>query len=304
MQSLLSADGSAAPGEALIKDGSTATFMADVVDASHDTPIIVDFWAPWCGPCKTLGPTLEKAVREAKGAVRLVKIDVDKNQDLAGQLQVSSIPAVYAFKDGRPVDRFVGALPESQIKAWVRKVMGSGGVAAALAEALDQARAALDSGDLPLAGNIYSQILQHDPANAQALAGMGRLFVAKGDRAKAKEMLAMVPEESATHADVAGLRTLLELTEGQGAIRPTAELEAALAANPKDHAARFDLAMAKFSAGDREGSMDELLELIRRDRAWNEEAGRKQLLKMFEAFGATDPLVAGSRRRLSSILFS
>jgi putative thioredoxin len=304
MQSLLSADGSAAPGAALISDGSTATFMAEVVDASHDVPIIVDFWAPWCGPCKTLGPILEKLVREAKGAVRLVKIDVDKNQELAMQLQVSSIPAVYAFKDGRPVDRFVGALPESQIKAWVRKLMGSGGVAAALAEALEQARAALDAGDLPLAGNIFSQILQHEPTNPSALAGMGRLFIAKGDRAKAKEILAQVPEESATHAEVAGLRTLLELTEGQGAIRPASELEAALAANPKDHAARFDLAMAKFSAGDREGSMDELLELIRRDRAWNEEAARKQLLKMFEAFGATDPLVASARRRLSSILFS
>jgi len=304
MQSLLSADGSAAPGAALIIDSTTATFMTDVVDASHDVPIIVDFWAPWCGPCKTLGPILEKLVREAKGAVRLVKIDVDKNQELAAQLQVSSIPAVYAFKDGRPVDRFVGALPESQIKAWVRKLMGSGGVAAALAEALEQARAALDAGDLPLAGNIYSQILQHEPTNPSALAGMGRLFIAKGDRAKAKEILGQVPEEAATHADVVALRTLLELTEGQGAIRPIGDLEAALAANPKDHAARFDLAMAKFSAGDREGSMDELLEVIRRDRAWNEEAARKQLLKMFEAFGATDPLVASARRRLSSILFS
>jgi putative thioredoxin len=304
MQSLLSADGSATPGAALIIDSTTATFMTDVVDASHDVPIIVDFWAPWCGPCKTLGPILEKLVREAKGAVRLVKIDVDKNQELAVQLQVSSIPAVYAFKDGRPVDRFVGALPESQIKAWVRKQMGSGGVAAALAEALEQARAALDAGDLPLAGNIFSQILQHEPTNPSALAGMGRLFIARGDRAKAKEILAQVPEESATHADVAALRTLLELTEGQGAIRPIGELEAALAANPKDHAARFDLAMTKFSAGDREGSMDELLEVIRRDRAWNEEAARKQLLKMFEAFGATDPLVASARRRLSSILFS
>lgn len=304
MQSLLSADGSAAPGEALIKDSSTAAFMADVVDASHDVPVIVDFWAPWCGPCKVLGPILEKLVREAKGAVRMVKIDVDKNQDLAGQLQVSSIPAVYAFKDGRPVDRFVGALPESQIKAWIRKLMGSSGVAAALAEALEQARTALDAGDLPLAGNLYSQILQHDPTNAPALAGMGRLFVARGDRAKAKELLAQVPEDAATHADVVGLRTLLELTEGQGAIRPLAELEAALAANPKDHAARFDLAMSKFSSGDREGSMDELLEVIRRDRAWNEEAARKQLLKMFEAFGATDLLVASARRRLSSILFS
>jgi len=288
----------------LIKDSSDDAFEQDVLVASKQTPVIVDFWAPWCGPCKTLGPMLEKLVREAKGAVRMVKIDVDQNQDLAAQLQVSSIPAVYAFKDGRPVDRFVGALPESQIKAWVRKLMGSGGVAAALAEALEQARGALDAGDLPLAGNIYSQILQHEPTNAQALAGMGRLFVAKGDRAKAREMLAMVPEEAATHADVAGLRTLLELTEGQGEIRPMADLEAALAANPKDHAARYDLAMIKFAAGDREGSMDELLEVIRRDRAWNEEAARKQLLKMFEAFGATDPLVASARRRLSSILFS
>jgi putative thioredoxin len=304
MQSILSADGSATPGAALIIDSTTATFMADVVDASHDTPIIVDFWAPWCGPCKTLGPILEKLVREAKGAVRLVKIDVDKNQELAMQLQVSSIPAVYAFKDGRPVDRFVGALPESQIKAWVRKLMGSSGAAAALAEALDQARTALDAGDLPLAGNIYSQILQVEPNNPAALAGMGRLFIAKGDRAKAKEILAQIPEELATHADIAALRTLLDLTEGQGSIRPVTELEAALAANPKDHAARFDLAMAKFSSGDREGSMDELLDIIRRDRAWNEEAARKQLLKMFEAFGATDPLVASARRRLSSILFS
>lgn len=306
MQTLISGDGKggATGADQLIKDGDTKSFMTDVIDASYEQAIIVDFWAPWCGPCKTLGPMLEKLVREAKGAVRLVKIDVDRNQDLAMQLQVSSIPAVYAFKDGRPVDRFVGALPESQLKQWVRRLMGASGAAAAVAEAVAQARAALDQGDLGLAANIYGQVLKQEPTNPAAIGGMGRVLVARGQRDQAKQLLASVPDEQANHQEVTGLRALIELTEGETSGRSPTELAATLDANPKDHGARYELAMVKFAQGDREAAVDELLEIVRRDRAWNEEAARKLLLKLFDAFGSTDPLTQSARRRLSSILFS
>jgi putative thioredoxin len=292
----------------LIKDGSTESFMADVIDASAQTAIIVDFWAPWCGPCKQLGSALEKAVAAAKGAVRLVKINVDENQELAQQMRIQSIPAVYAFKDGRPVDGFVGALPEGQVKQFVQKLASLGPGAAApspVADALALAKAALESGDQARAANIWSQVLQMEPGNIEALSGLARFAIAKKDFAKAKELLARVPAGQATGPEIVAAKAALELAEaGAKSAGASAEFEARLAQNPKDHQARIDLSLALFAAGEREKAIDQLLESIRLDRAWNEQAARKQLLKLFEAVGLADPLTVAARKRLSAILFS
>jgi len=299
--------GGAAAGDAnLVKNGSTATFMADVIDASHDAAIVVDFWAPWCGPCKQLGPALEKAVRDAKGAVRLVKINIDENQDLAAQMRIQSIPAVYAFKDGRPVDGFVGALPDSQVKQFVGKLAAAAAPGASpIAEAVALAKEAFAAGDLPRAANVFAQIIQHDPGNVDAMAGMARIAIAKKDLKQAKEILEKIPAEHANHAEVTAARAGLELAEAgakaQGAV---GELKARLERDPKDHQARIDLASALFAAGEREPAIDQLLELVRRDREWNEQAARKQLVKFFEAMGPADPLTLTARRRLSSLLFA
>jgi len=293
----------------LIKDGSTESFMADVIEASSQAAIVVDFWAPWCGPCKQLGPALEKAVAAAKGAVRLVKINVDENQELAAQMRIQSIPAVYAFKDGRPVDGFVGALPEGQVKQFVQKLAslgpGGGEAASPVADALALAKSAQQAGDMARAANIWTQVLQMEPANIEAIAGLARFAVTKKDFAKAKEMLALVPADQAGQAEIAAAKAALELAEaGAKTAGATAELEARLAQDPKDHQARLDLAGALFAAGEREKAIDQLLESIRLDRAWNEQAARKQLLKLFEAVGLADPLTVASRKRLSAILFS
>ncbi|HVA12403.1 MAG TPA: thioredoxin [Stellaceae bacterium] len=290
----------------LVKNGSTDTFMADVIDASHDTAVVVDFWAPWCGPCKQLGPALEKAVRDAKGAVRMVKINIDENKELAAQMRIQSIPAVYAFKDGRPVDGFVGAVPESQIKQFVGKLAAAAGPGASpIAEAVALAKEALAAGDQPRAANIYEQVIQHDPGNVDAMAGLARIALAKKDLKEAAELLAEIPAEHAGHVDVVAARAGLELAEtGAKAAGAIGELEARLAADPNDHQARLDLAAALFAAGEREPAIDQLLDAVRRDREWNEQAARKQLVKFFEAIGLGDPLTVQSRKRLSSILFS
>jgi putative thioredoxin len=299
--------GAAAAGDAnLIKNSSTATFMADVIDASHDAAVVVDFWAPWCGPCKQLGPALEKAVRDAKGAVRLVKINIDENPDLAQQMRIQSIPAVYAFKDGRPVDGFVGALPDSQVKAFVTKLAAAAGpTASPVAEAVALAKEAFTAGDHPRAANIFAQVVQHDPGNVDALAGLARIAIAKKDLKQAREMLAKIPADQASHAEVTAARTGLELAEaGAKATGAIDDLKARLERDPKDHQARLDLASALFASGEREPAIDQLLEIVRRDREWNEQAARKQLVKFFEAIGLSDPLTVQSRKRLSSILFS
>jgi putative thioredoxin len=290
---------------ALIKNSTTATFMADVIEASREAAVVVDFWAPWCGPCKQLGPMIEKAVRDARGAVRLVKINIDENQELAAQMRIQSIPAVYAFKDGRPVDGFVGAIPESQIKQFVGRLAGDTAGPDPVAEAVALAKEAVAAGDHARAANIYTQVLEHDPANIDAIAGLARAAIARKDFAKAKQFLDRAPKEQAGHAEIAAARAALELAEaGSKAAGQIGALKARLEADPKDHQARYDLSAARFAAGEREQAIDDLLELIRRDRAWNEEAARKQLLKFFEAIGLADPLTVAARRRLSAILFS
>jgi putative thioredoxin len=298
-----------APAGDLVKDVNTASFRADVLDASMQVPVIVDFWAPWCGPCKQLGPVIEKAVKDARGAVRLVKINVDENQELAAQMRIQSIPAVYAFFQGRPVDGFVGAQPESAIKQFIARLTKLAGGAepgpSPIDEALEHAEAALKEGDHEAASAIFAQILEHEPGNVKALGGMVRCCIAVGELDQAKKFLAQVPSAQANDPAIAGARAQLELAEaGQKAAGQSQELRARVEANPKDFDARFALAQALFAGGDREGGIDQLLEIIRVNRAWNEEAARRELVKFFEAMGPTDPLTLSARRRLSSLLFS
>jgi putative thioredoxin len=300
-------NGAVAAGD-LIKNSSQAAFMADVVDGSRDVPVIVDFWAPWCGPCKQLGPMLEKAVREAKGAVRMVKINVDEAQELAAQMRIQSIPAVYAFFQGRPVDGFVGALPESQIKAFIQRLTQLGGGEAGpspVEEALEAAKQALAENDLGTASAIYGQVLAHEPGNIPATAGLARAHLMAGDAGRARALIDAVPKDKAGAAEIASVRSAIELAEQAGKAAGELEpLKQRLAKDPNDHQARFDLAMAQYAAGNREQAIDELLEIVKRNREWNEQAARKQLLKLFEAMGPTDELTVSARRRLSSILFS
>jgi putative thioredoxin len=297
--------GGGAAAAAAVKDVTTASFMAEVVDASFDQPVIVDFWAPWCGPCKQLGPILEKVVRGANGAVRMVKLNIDENPEIAQQMRIQSIPAVYAFKDGRPVDGFVGALPESQVKQFVQRLGGGGGGPSPVDEALAMAKAAVQTGDHASAVALYSQILQHEPEHIEALGGLARALVARGELDKAQQALARVPKESANHADIVAARAALELAEqAQKAMGSAGKLRARLEQNPDDHEARLELATALFGSGEREAAVDELLNLYKRDRNWDEGAARKQLVKFFEAMGPTDPLTLSARRRLSSLMFS
>jgi putative thioredoxin len=297
--------GGPAAGAAMVKDVTTADFMTEVVDASFDQPVIVDFWAPWCGPCKQLGPVLEKTVRAANGAVRMVKLNIDENPEIAQQMRIQSIPAVYAFKDGRPVDGFVGALPESQVKQFVQRLGGGRGGPSPIEEAMAMAKEAAETGDHASASAIYTQILQHEPDNAEALAGLARAFIGRGELDQARQVLGQVPSELQKNTEITAARSALDLAEqGQKAMGSAGKLRARLEQDQDDHEARFELATALFGAGDREPAIDELLTLYKRDRKWNEEAARKQLVKFFEVMGPTDPLTLSARRRLSALMFS
>ena len=294
-------DTTAAPPAAdLIKVGTDASFVADVIEASKVQPVIVDFWATWCGPCKQLTPALEKAVLAAKGAVKLVKIDVDKNPAYAGQLRVQSIPTVYAFVDGRPADAFMGAVPDSQLKAFIDKLTGPA-APSEVAQILDMARESLDLGDLGGAAQAYAQALQMEPDNVKAMAGLARCYLNGGDLERAREVVEMAPE-AAKDADLDSVKAALALAAEGSA--ETGGLEQRLARDADDHEARFELAKALAGRGQLAEAADHLLTIIARDRAWNEEAARKQLLTVFEAAGATSEVAKQGRRRLSSILFS
>ncbi|WP_374369244.1 tetratricopeptide repeat protein [Dongia sp.] len=300
------ANAAAVPAD-LIKDSSQNSFKADVIDASMQVPVIVDFWAPWCGPCKQLGPALEKVVKEARGAVRMVKINVDENQALAGQMRIQSIPAVYAFFQGRPVDGFQGAQPEGQLKAFVGRLaqLGGGAGDSPIEEALEHADAALAAGDHATATEIYGQILEHEPENLKAIAGIVRCLIALGELEQAAEFLGRTPKGKENDAAIAGARAQLEVAQaGQKAAGQSDALRARVDANPKDFEARHELAQALFASGEKEAALDHLLEIVRMNRMWNEEAARKQLVTFFEAMGPTDPLTLSGRRRLSSLLFS
>ncbi|MBI3708711.1 MAG: thioredoxin [Proteobacteria bacterium] len=291
-------------GAVLVKETDLNGFVTDVIEASRKAPVIVDFWAPWCGPCKTLGPALEKAVREAKGAVRMVKVNIDENPEIAQQMRIQSIPAVFAFKDGRPVDGFVGAVPESQIKAFIKRLAGEP-APSPVTQALEQAKAALTAGDFGTASTLFGQVLAREPANPVAVAGLARCYLKAGDRAKAKQMLDALPPEALKDPDVIAARAALDLAQqGAAATGKTDELKARLERDPKDHAARHDLATALFAAGQQAEAVDQALELFRRERKWNEEAARKQLLKFFEALGPTHELTVTGRKRLSSLMFA
>jgi putative thioredoxin len=295
----------AADAGSWIKESSTAAFMTDVIDASMQMPVIVDFWAPWCGPCKQLGPAIEKVVNEAKGAVRLVKINVDENQQLAQQMRIQSIPAVYAFKGGRPVDGFMGALPESQIRDFVKALGGESPEAAGVKEALAEAQALLEAGDHENAVGAFSQVLEVEPENAEAYAGLAKSFLVANDKENVREILSNVPEAIKDAPTIAAVRAALELAEaGSEAVGNLSELQAKVEADPKDHQARFDLALAQYAGNDPAAAIDTLLESFRRDRNWNEAAARVQLVKIFEALGPTHELTLGGRRKLSSIMFS
>jgi putative thioredoxin len=283
-----------------IKDGSDASFMADVVEASKVQPVIVDFWATWCGPCRQLTPALEKAVAATDGAVRLVKIDIDKNPAFAGQLQVKSIPTVYAFVDGQPVDGFMGALPDSQVKQFVDKLIGPP-PASEIEELLSMGKESADLGDMGGAAQAYAQALSLDPKNVKAIGGLARCYLAGGDNERAAEIVAMAPE-GAKDPDLDAARAALALAEG--ATAETAEFDKRLAANPDDHEARFELAKALAGQGRLDEAADHLLTIIERERDWNEDAARRQLLTVFEAAGYTSEVAKQGRRRLSSILFS
>lgn len=287
----------------LIKSSTTAAFAKDVIEASRTVPVLVDFWATWCGPCKQLTPLLEKLVRQSGGMVRLVKIDVDKNQELAAQLRIQSVPTVYGFKGGQPIDGFAGAVPESQVRAFIDRL--TGGAKAPIDAALDEAKTALAENRPADAVQIYGEVLTQDATSPVALGGMIRAVTMLGDTKRARQIAAGLSETLRNHPDISAALSALELAEqSQGAADSVAPLRAKVAADPKDLEARFELANALFAASDAEDAINELLEIVRRERKWNDEAARKQLVKIFDALGPTDPRTVAARRQLSSILFS
>ena len=297
------ADPTALPDD-LIKDGSDAGFMTDVIEASKSQPVLVDFWATWCGPCRTLTPMIEKAVRAAGGAVKLVKIDVDKNPAYAGQLRVQSIPTVYAFVNGQPVDGFQGAVPDSQLKAFIDKLTGGTSANSDIEQLMSLGEESLTLNDLGGAAQAFAQVLTLEPAHERAIAGMARVYLADGDVDQARQTIAIaMAGPDSKDATVQSVRAQLSLMSAAPAGEDD-ELKAKVAANPGDHQARFDLSLAQAASGDLKGAVDSLLAIVAADREWNEQAARKQLLVVFEAAGAASDVARDGRRRLSSILFA
>ena len=292
------------PQAAAIRDVTEKTFMAEVIDASREVPVIVDFWAPWCGPCKTLGPMLEAAVTATKGRVRMVKVNVDENQMIAGQLRIQSIPTVYAFWQGQPVDGFQGALPQSEVKTFVDRVAALAGQDGGLAEALEAAETMLAEGAAVDAAETFAAILGEDPENAVAYGGLVRSYLALGELDRAQAFADAAPAKIARAKEIEAARAQIELARQAAKAGPEADLRRAVEADPDDHQARFDLALALHANGRVDEAVDELLDLFRRDREWNDGAARTQLFTIFEALKPQDPIVLKGRRRLSSMIFT
>jgi putative thioredoxin len=295
--------GAAPTGDGLIKDTTTQAFVKDVIEESKRQPVLVDFWAEWCGPCKQLTPVLEKAVKGAKGKVKLVKMDIDKHPAIPGQMGIQSIPAVIAFVNGQPADGFLGALPESQVADFIARITKDriGGEAQDLLKTADET---LGAGNAAEAIPLYAAVLQEEPGSVPALAGLARAYVQTGAIEEAKQALALIPEAKRNEAAVVAARSALEVAEQAQSVGPAGELEQKVAANPLDHQARFDLAVALNAEGKREEAADHLLAIVKRDRKWNEDGARKQLVQFFDAWGPTDEATLSGRRKLSSLLFS
>jgi putative thioredoxin len=290
----------------LIKETTTQTFVKDVIEESRRQPVLIDFWAPWCGPCRQLTPIIEKAVRAAKGKVKLVKMNIDEHPAIPGQMGIKSIPAVIAFVNGQPADGFMGAVPESQVTAFINKLTAAmpGAGEPNIAEILQEAEAVLAEGDPTTAASIYAEVLAADATNIAALAGLAKCYMATGAIEQAKQTLVMVPESKRGEAAVKAVQVSIDLAEQAKAVGPVNELEQKVAANPLDHQARFDLATALNASGKRGEAIHQLLEIVKRDRKWNEDGARKQLVQFFEAWGPTDEATVDGRKRLSTILFS